>query len=66
MNIKNIREIIGAVLLTGGSVAFGAKLAPIILGGLASLSPLEALVFVDGIVAVAVGAWMLVVPSRNP
>ena len=64
--MSNIRETVGAVLLAGGSIAFGSMLAPIIVGGPGCLTPFEALVFVDGLAATAVGAWMILARPGNP
>jgi len=64
--VSSIREIMGAILLAGGSIAFSSMLVPIIVGGLGCLTPFEAFVFVDGLAAVAVGAWMILVRPGNP
>ena len=64
--MSSVRETVGAILLAGGSIAFGSMLAPILVGGSGCLTAFEALVFVDGLAAVAVGAWMLLVRTDNP
>jgi len=64
--VSNVRETVGAILLAAGSIAFGSMLAPIIVGGPGCLTPFEAFVFVDGLAAVAVGAWMILVRPGNP
>lgn len=60
------REAVGAVLLTGGAVCAGILLPAALAAGLKALSPFESVMLADGFAATVTGAWMLLVPRKNP
>lgn len=62
--MRDIRELAGMLLLIFGSIAVGHFLYPIIIGGLKTLTPMEAAMFADGGAAVAIGAWLMLVKKK--
>lgn len=56
---RRTQESVGTCLLVLGAASFGYALGVAIIGSARSLSPLEALAFVNGLAAIACGIWMM-------
>lgn len=60
----NPRELIGLLLASAGAAGFGILLGPA-LAGAQSLTPLEAMLFLDGVAAIVIGFWMFVFRTKS-
>lgn len=62
--MTDVRELAGMLLLVIGSVGVGYLLHPIVIGGLKVLTPMEAAMLADSGVALAIGAWLMLVKKK--
>jgi len=60
----DFRELVGMFLLVIGSIVVGHLLYPIIIGGPKMLTPMEAMAFSDGVSAIVIGTWLLLVKKK--
>jgi len=62
--MTDVRELMGMLLLVAGSIMIGHFMYPIIIGGMKVLTPMEAMVFTDSAVALAIGVWLLLTKKK--